>query len=579
MANEVRIRATVNDQVSGQLDKMRDRFDTLGKSKGFQSIVAGVGLGIGQQIWQQATGSIVGFIGDAISAAQEEEVSIQKLTTALRANVPAWDGQTDAIERTLTARMKLGFSDDEQRDSLAKLVAATHDVNKALEIQRTAMDLARFKGISLADATDALTKVEAGSYRILKSLGISLKDGATQTEALAAVQKVAAGQAEDYANTNEGKLLVSQVKVNEAMEKFGKVALPAVAEGTSAAADAISGLAGVLDVYQSGLGKTTDAQKDQIASAGDLFSALGILSPAFGAVGQAAKDMGEKAEPAMTGLAENTGKAADDIVASFDDIKEGSGDLRKSTVYDAEKVAQAWKDTEKDIADVAQGMIDDFFDPIETRSDAWDAHQAVIAANESRRKAKTKLEARKAADAVTEALDDEATALAKLSAKGKLTAKDVDTFEADVKKSYKAIGRTVPPELQKIIDRLRIIAGFKSVAINVRVGLNQGQMGNGGARALGGPVDPNKVYLVGEQGPELFVSKDAGTIVPNGAVRSGRGASSGAGGSTFVFAPNVSLGAGLSAGAARQFVQDVGPALYADMQRKGFLPRSTGLRG
>ena len=39
----------------------------------------------------------------------------------------------------------------------------------------------------------------------------------------------------------------------------------------------------------------------------------------------------------------------------------------------------------------------------------------------------------------------------------------------------------------------------------------------GGARASGGPVDAGLAYLVGEQGPELFVPQSAGAIVPNGA--------------------------------------------------------------
>ena len=39
----------------------------------------------------------------------------------------------------------------------------------------------------------------------------------------------------------------------------------------------------------------------------------------------------------------------------------------------------------------------------------------------------------------------------------------------------------------------------------------------GGARAAGGPVDAGLAYLVGEQGPELFVPRGAGSIVPNGA--------------------------------------------------------------
>ena len=34
-------------------------------------------------------------------------------------------------------------------------------------------------------------------------------------------------------------------------------------------------------------------------------------------------------------------------------------------------------------------------------------------------------------------------------------------------------------------------------------------------RALGGPVARNRPYIVGEEGPELFISKSSGTIMPN----------------------------------------------------------------
>ncbi|MEM9881175.1 MAG: phage tail tape measure C-terminal domain-containing protein, partial [Pseudomonadota bacterium] len=37
----------------------------------------------------------------------------------------------------------------------------------------------------------------------------------------------------------------------------------------------------------------------------------------------------------------------------------------------------------------------------------------------------------------------------------------------------------------------------------------------GGARAMGGPVEMGKAYLVGEKGPELFVPGQSGTIIPN----------------------------------------------------------------
>ncbi|MGA1077022.1 MAG: hypothetical protein ACO307_18135, partial [Ilumatobacteraceae bacterium] len=40
-------------------------------------------------------------------------------------------------------------------------------------------------------------------------------------------------------------------------------------------------------------------------------------------------------------------------------------------------------------------------------------------------------------------------------------------------------------------------------------------LGFGGGRATGGPTNPGTAYVVGEKGPELFVPRSAGTVVPN----------------------------------------------------------------
>jgi len=47
-------------------------------------------------------------------------------------------------------------------------------------------------------------------------------------------------------------------------------------------------------------------------------------------------------------------------------------------------------------------------------------------------------------------------------------------------------------------------------------------MGFGGGKAHGGPVTAGTAYVVGEQGPELFVPSTNGAIVPNGAMTAGQ---------------------------------------------------------
>jgi hypothetical protein len=46
---------------------------------------------------------------------------------------------------------------------------------------------------------------------------------------------------------------------------------------------------------------------------------------------------------------------------------------------------------------------------------------------------------------------------------------------------------------------------------------------SGGAKAAGGPVSPDQMFLVGEKGPEMFVPNSAGTIISNDRLRGGGG--------------------------------------------------------
>jgi hypothetical protein len=73
-------------------------------------------------------------------------------------------------------------------------------------------------------------------------------------------------------------------------------------------------------------------------------------------------------------------------------------------------------------------------------------------------------------------------------------------------------------------------------------------------RAEGGPVGPGTAYLVGEQGPEVFVPKQPGVIVPNDAISAG-GSPVGTGGSTFVV--NISAGIGDPRAIGREVVEAI----------------------
>lgn len=195
----------------------------VGKVKSFMSDLGNVAKGF---IAIFAAQQVVSFFQDAVTAAREETTSVAQLTASLEANSKAYGGNVDAIERVIEERMALGFADDEQRESLAGLVAITKDHNKALELNRAAMDLARLRNIDLRTASDIMGKVYGGNIGILARYGIQLERGATSTEALAAIQRMASGQAEAWAATEEGAAQTAGLAMGELTEDIGSLLLP-----------------------------------------------------------------------------------------------------------------------------------------------------------------------------------------------------------------------------------------------------------------------------------------------------------------------------------------------------------------
>ena len=206
------------------VDKTATR--TTGKLGGLGSALGGL---VTPQTALIAGGvALAGAFSAAARAAIDEQKGVALLTQAIVANDPASKDQIENIEATIKERQKLAFADDLQRESLGSLVSVTGDANKALALQRTAMDLARLKGIDLVTASNILGKVYAGNIGILGRYGIQLEKGATATEAIAEIQRRSAGQAEAYAETTAGAFESAQLAMDDVVEDIGAELLPAL---------------------------------------------------------------------------------------------------------------------------------------------------------------------------------------------------------------------------------------------------------------------------------------------------------------------------------------------------------------
>lgn len=228
MANEVRIHTAVTGNATKEIKGIDDAWTNF-KRNGVQGLQIGAGIAatnLAFSALDRAISGTIGFLGDSVAAAQDEEVGLRRLDAALRANVAGWDGNTSAIEDTIAAREKLAFTDGEQRDALALLVARTHDVTKALDLERTAMDLARLKGVDLATASELVGKVYGGNIGVLTRYGIAIDKGASATEAIAKIQEMAAGQAEEYGNSAAGAAESARIAMEDLQEEIGQGLLP-----------------------------------------------------------------------------------------------------------------------------------------------------------------------------------------------------------------------------------------------------------------------------------------------------------------------------------------------------------------
>ena len=208
------------DKLGGGMVKAEGHASKFGGAlKSVGSIASGFVVGQGLM---KAPGALF----DMAKAAAEDEKATARLQTTIKSLGGDFDAQLGKVNAAITAGGKLAFTDDEVRDSFQFLAQATGDTDEALKRQAAAMDLARGANIPLATATKMLGKMNEENTQVLKKMGIEMKEGATEAEALAAVQAKFGGQADAYAKSTAGQFEVMKIKIAEAKESIGMALLP-----------------------------------------------------------------------------------------------------------------------------------------------------------------------------------------------------------------------------------------------------------------------------------------------------------------------------------------------------------------
>lgn len=219
----------------GNAKPVTDALDKVGESGGkLEAKVGGLsgafgtfGAVAGGVVAGGAVEKLGGFLVDAGKAAAEDAAATARLEQALRNAGGSFDENLGKVNAAIDAGQKKAFTDDQVRDSFQQLLAATGDVNESLDRQKLAMDLARGAGIDLETASRMVGKVTDENVNAFKRMGITIKDGATEAEALAAVQAKFAGQADTYAASTAGQFEQAKIRMDELKEQLGTALLPA----------------------------------------------------------------------------------------------------------------------------------------------------------------------------------------------------------------------------------------------------------------------------------------------------------------------------------------------------------------
>ena len=548
MANTVRILITAKDEISGQLDKIRDRASLLSKTDIGKGMLQGAGIAAFGMVKNAALGAldaVKDFAVGSIQAAAEEERGIARLTASLKANVEGWDGNTEAIERSIKAKLKSGFSDDAIRESLSRLVAVTHDVDKAFALQATAMDLARYKGISLEEASVALIKVEGGQYRALKELGIVLKAGASQTEALAAVQRVAGGQMAAYMETTAGKAELLGNKLDDLQEELGAKLTPAFTTATEKAiafldaldADAdisledrlrgIADVANALNPAMWGLNATMGDLRKREAEAGE---AAGSMVGNFGRI---RKELPPTAH-GFEDVSYWSHRAAKDLWG-FSDALEGAVDAVIGASFDPEQLALQLRDVSHRLRD-DQAELDKLVSKGKKSHDDWERILALRTA-------------------LSDGKEETIRLKSKLAALDGLTLKEAQA-------TVQALGSKLNWASKQGRELWRYMLLIDANAERA-AGIVTGKSGNAGhMHAAGGSIPPYGWSIVGERGPELIrLGSSGASVLPT------VGGAAGGGGSLTI---NVSTPV-LTPGGAEALARCIAPSVTRWQQDRRLL--------
>lgn len=501
--------------------------------RGFKKTAANLKK-IGKSMSLSLTAPLTAFAAASVKAFDTQAKAEAQLRTALGENETAFKNLTEQAKELQEITL---FGDEETIAAASFLAQMGLQEDAIKRLIPLIQDMATAKGMSLTAAADLVAKSVGSSTNALSRYGIQIDGAVGSTErldsAVDALSKQFKGQAQAAAKAGTGSLKQLQNTIGDLMEDIGEMLMPIIQK--------------LVDKIQIGVDKfksLSDEQKENALQIGLLVAAigpavyiLGTLATALGGLATAFLFLSGTAIPAVIGALETLYLLM--LYNPITAIALGITALGASLYLLIDNLSDATDEQVK-----FNSALEDATVLTKDQADAIDniVFPFVAGVTTATKKVKDLKIALKEVAQITSLDNDN-------SLEGGLIRVRYELDETE--DSMSALGQTAMNTFSMIFDRVLQFRGtfvnvleeigimlgkvlLKAVAMAAILSLLSGGAGGAGilgvgkglsfaeafgqtltGRASGGNVVAGQPYLVGEKGPELFMSGQSGTIIPN----------------------------------------------------------------
>lgn len=530
--NRIRFLADLNDKVSSQLDKIRDKFNTIGGKGTAASLFGNLGAkaaGAALALVGTVASNAADFIGDSISAASDLNETLSKSRVVFGNNareIEAW-GKTAAqrfgTSQEAAVAAAASFAD------LFKTVGlgAAPSKNMSKSLVELSADLASFHNIA-GGSPEVLEKLRSGlsgEAEPMRRLGVFLSETKVRAKAMQLGLAGAHGELTegekiiaryniildetktaqgDFARTSDqlaNRQRIANALLEDQQAVLGEKLLPAQLAVTNAKIDLITGLTALGDKLS---GKVTP---EAIA----LSVALGQMSMESARSAMAAlqaRDAAEDQAEAYTAYETNRGKWITASSALAEALPDAMRDARDSAVVIA--------------ANTPQRMATALLDRRTAWQDAWETYKDILAGEMEKGAEIAKLKAILASKRLAEGLrsEDPVVRAAAVALRATVTG-EIAILEGEAAQWGKLVGTQYAKGLRGTWRQVAAAAAYLAKAaannLEVRSPAKEGPLSRGGPEAWGARAA--SLWAVGMADGVGFVrdaaSRLAGAAVPN----------------------------------------------------------------